>query len=191
MLRLPASRILDFDIENMPCSYGGRDFAFGAITAVACCWADDPKSLRVWVRDRDNMTVHFRTQDLIEIGEMFGEAGALTGHYIRNHDLPALNGERLLAGLPPLPEMLTIDTKNDLTSRGLVSHSQENLAAYCRLKETKHHMTELDWREANLFLPAGVEKTRKRVVSDVLQHMALRLELLRRGHLGEPKTWRP
>lgn len=184
-------RILDFDIENKPVSYGGMDFTFGVVTAIACCWADDPKSMRVWFRDRNTPTVHFPKAHLLAIRALFAEAGILTGHFIRRHDLPALNGEFLMAGLPPMPERLTIDTKSDLTARGLISHSQENLAAYLFRAEAKLHMTEMDWREANLFLPAGVEKAKKRAVDDVIQHMALRTELNRIGHLGEPKTWRP
>jgi len=50
-------------------------------------------------------------------------------------------------------------------------------------------MSQADWREANRLTPAGIEKTRKRVMGDVVQHMALRRELLKRQWLRAPTLW--
>lgn len=181
-----ALKVLDFDIENRPISYGGSDFTFGEITAIAACWTGKPETLRVWLLGRDDPK-HMHAG----FYQMYAQADLVTGHYIRNHDLPAITGERLVYGMPPLPPKMTCDTKNDLIARGLVSHSQENLAAYLGIPVKKYHMSEADWRQANQLTPAGIELTRKRATSDVVQHMAMRRVLIERGLLGSPKTWRP
>ena len=40
-------KILDFDIENRPLSYGGQDFTFSDITAIAASWINENK-VHVW-----------------------------------------------------------------------------------------------------------------------------------------------
>jgi hypothetical protein len=47
------------------------------------------------------------------------------------------------------------------------------------------------WRAANRLTKDGIEKAVIRARVDVLQNIALRRELIRRGLLGPPKVWRP
>lgn len=192
--------VLDIDIENRPLSYMGGGFTSAEITAIAWSWvgSDDvhsfllrhdgyfdfsgPPSGGFAVTAKDAFTY---------IQGALSRAGIVTGHYLRKHDLPMLNGTMLENGLPPLTEMLVQDTHGDLKRRKDLSASQESLAAMYRLPEAKHHMSQAEWREANRLTPDGLKFTRKRVVDDVLQHKALRKRLLEMGALREPKWWRP
>src|SRR6185436_10157697 len=89
-------KVLDFDIENRPLSYWIPDGKPTAeITAIASCWADDPES----------MVVHLLGQDDPELMLQFfvnryNKADIVTGHYIRVHDLPIINGALMEFGLP-------------------------------------------------------------------------------------------
>jgi len=186
-LRVPKVRILDFDIENRPLSYLGQDYTTAEITAIAACFDGEPETMRCWLLGRDApvaMLEGFR--------KMYDAAGMVTGHYIRLHDLPIINGALIELGLAPLAEKLTQDTKLDLKRHGPVfSASQENLCAMLGLPHPKIHMNTVLWREANRLTSEGLEFTEKRAVGDVLQHMALRRALLKRELLNAPKTWRP
>jgi hypothetical protein len=180
-------RILDFDIENRPLSYLGQDYTTAEITAIAWCWDGEPKTMECWLLGRDTagaMLDAFRAA--------YDAADMVTGHYIRKHDLPIINGSMVERGLPPLTEKLTCDTKLDLVSHGgAISASQENLSAMLGLVAPKVHMNTVLWREANRLTDAGLKLTAKRAVGDVIQHMALRRALVARDLLSPPKTWRP
>lgn len=184
---IPGTRILDFDIENRPLSYLGQDFTTAEITAIAACWHGRPGTMKVWLLGRDEpkaMLEGFR--------EMYDAADMVTGHYIRMHDLPIINGSLVERGLPPLDQKLTCDTKLDLVKRGpVISASQENLSTMLGLAPPKIHMNTVLWREANRLTDEGLKLTYKRAVSDVIQHMALRAALVKRGLLSPPRVWRP
>lgn len=183
-------RILDLDIENRPLSYLGQGFTTSEITAIAYCWDGEPKSMECWLLSR---TDQYTAIEMLErVYEKYCDADMVTGHYIKMHDLPHINGALLEYGMSPLPEKLVCDTKMDLIKKGdIFSASQENLCAMFGLKEPKIHMNAVLWREANRLTPAGLEATYKRAVGDVLQHMALRKELVKRDLLKAPKVWRP
>ena len=178
-------RVLDFDIENRPLSYLGMDFTTTEVTAIAWSWNPDaPVMVKLLgIDDPRLMLESFRC--------VYDEADIVTGHYIRKHDLPIINGAMLELGLPGLNPKLTSDTKLDLVTLGGVSKSQESLAAMLGIEHPKVHMTQADWREANRLTLEGLRKTEERVAGDVRQHMAMRNELARRGLLKPPKTWRP
>ena len=178
--------ILDFDIENRPLAYLGQDYTTAEITAIATCWDGRPRTMIVWLLGRDDpktMLEGFRA--------LYDAADIVTGHYIRKHDLPVINGAMLEHGLPPLGEKLTCDTKLDLIAHLYLSASQENLCETLGIPAAKVHMSNARWREANRLTDKGLALTRKRVVGDVLQHIALRRVLVARDMLQAPKTWRP
>src|SRR5262249_41684765 len=113
MPSVEAPRILDFDIENRPLTYLGGDFTTAEITAIACGWADRPDDyiacFLLYAATEPNaksMLKSFRVH--------YDRADIVTGHYIRKHDLPIINGAMTELGLPPLGPKLTIDTKLDL-----------------------------------------------------------------------------
>lgn len=179
-------RILDFDIENRPLAYLGQDYTTAEITAIAACWDRQPKTMVVWLLGRDDpkaMLEGFHT--------LYDQADMVTGHYIRKHDLPIINGAMLEHGLRPLDMKLTCDTKLDLIAHLYLSASQENLCESLGIPAAKVHMSNARWREANRLTDKGLELTRRRAVGDVLQHMALRRKLIELGSLSAPKAWRP
>jgi hypothetical protein len=180
-------RILDFDIENRPLSYLGQDYTTGDVTAIAWGWADEEKVYcEVQTKRAGSLERMLRS-----FRDVYEEADMVTGHFIRGYDLPVLNGALMECGIPHLGPKLTCDTKNDLLKRKYISVSQENLAAMLGIAEPKVQMNTPLWREANRLTPGGVDLSRMRCAGDVVQHKALRLELLRRDWLAGPTVWRP
>lgn len=178
-------RVLDFDIENRPLSYWYDGKCTAEVTAIAWSWVGQER-------------VYCTLLGEVELGDMlamfanvYAQADIVTGHYIRRHDLPILNGAMLEAKMPPLGRKMTSDTKMDLVRRGELAASQEALSAMYGLPEAKQHMTQTAWREANRLTPQGIEQTRRRVVDDVIQHKALRARLIEAGALKPGKVWSP
>lgn len=177
-------RVLDFDIENRPLSYLGHDFTTADVTALAWAWADAPEAVTVRLLGETALS-----DMLDEFLIAYRQADLVTGHYIRGHDLPMLNGALMELRRPPLPDRMTQDTKLDLIRSKGLSLSQESLSAMFRLDHDKVHMTQASWRAANRLLPEGLDLVRGRVVGDVQQHLEMRRELLTHGYLSEPKKW--
>jgi len=178
-------KILDFDIENRPLSYLGQDFTTAEITAIAWSWGPTRK-VHVVLLGQDEPE-----QMLNEFVSFYNEADVVTGHYIRKHDLPIINGALMEYGLDPLSPKLSSDTKMDCRRARGISKSQESLGAMFGLTRPKVHMNQHDWRSANRLNPASIKLARDRCVGDVRQHQQLRLALIEAGMLGPPKMWRP
>jgi hypothetical protein len=179
-------RILDFDIENRPLSYLGQDFTTAEITAIAWCFVGEPKTMSCQLLGRDDPQ-----EMLAKFLVAYEAADMVTGHYIRMHDLPIINGALVERGMRGLEDKLTCDTKLDLVKKGpVISGSQENLCAMLKLAAPKVHMNTVLWREANRLTDEGLKLTAKRAIGDVIQHMQLRKALVERNLLGSPKTWR-
>lgn len=185
MYSFPTARILDFDIENRPLSYWCADRPSADITAIAWSWLGESK-------------VHCLLLGEVEQYEMLAAfciaydlADMVTGHYIRKHDLPIVNGALIENGLDVLGQKLTSDTKLDLVKRLDLPASQEALSAYLEVKSPKVQMTQADWRLANRLAKEGLERTRKRVCGDVKQHKEMRAKLIERGLLKAPRVWYP
>lgn len=184
-------KILDFDIECRPLSWYAGDFNTKEITAIAAAfiepkWSSKPTTVECWL-----LGVHSPEEIIDGFLKMYNEAGMVTGHFIRGFDLPLINSGVMEYGLPPLEPKLTQDTKNDLVKRHGMSNSQENLADALGIDSPKIGMSQEDWRAANRLTPEGIEKTKRRVIGDVIQHIEMREEMLVRGMLGKPKVWRP
>jgi hypothetical protein len=193
-LSIGAPWILDFDIENRPLTYLGSDFTTAEVTAIAMAWdfpgdrykGEDVFSVFSVLLGQDS------PEDILQtFVAQYNAADIVTGHYIRKHDLPIINGALTELGMAPLAPKMTIDTKLDLIRFSGVSKSQESLAGMFGVAAPKVHMTQADWREANRLTPEGLAKTRERVEGDVRQHMQLRAELTKRGMLRAPRVWRP
>lgn len=184
---IPAVKVLDFDIENRPLSYLGQDFTTAEITAIAASFGPD-EEMFCWLLKPGKTEPQHITM-LVQFKALYDQADIITGHFIRNHDLPIINGSLIEHGLPPLAPKLTCCTKNDLVNIKGVSKSQESIAAMLHLDFPKVQMTQADWREANRLTPAGLAKTKARVTGDVRQHMAMRTALLELGMLRPPKMW--
>ena len=187
-------RTLDFDIENRPLSYWVPDRPTAEVTAIAACWADDPKSMKVWLLHPAMTNAQHRGEMermLLGFKSMYDEADMVTGHYIRRHDLGIIQAGLVEWSLPRLEEKLTSDTRLDLGKFSDLPKTQENLADLWSLAEAKLHMKQSMWREANRLTVEGLVATEARVRGDVTQHMALREGLIKSGMLGAPKTWTP
>ena len=178
-------RWLDFDLENRPLSYMGSDFTSAEVTAIAASWVGE-KRVRCWALGEATAEEMLRG-----FCALYEQADGVTGHYIRKHDLPILNGALLELGLPLLGSKLTSDTKLDLVRRKDLSASQESLGEMYGLSHPKEHMSQPQWRAANRLTPEGIRETKRRVKGDVRQHKSLRAKLIEAGALGPPKVWHP
>ena len=178
-------RILDFDIENRPLSYLGMDFTTADITAIAWSWVGE-KKVECWALGE--VTTEIMLDQFLNV---YNEADMVTGHYIRKHDLPHLNGSLMEHGMSVLSPKLTSDTKLDLLKRQGISASQENLSSMLGLPEPKHHMSTTEWRAANRLTKDGIKLAKTRCCADIVQHKALRKILVERGMLGPPRVWSP
>jgi hypothetical protein len=185
VVRQRPMRVLDFDIENRPLSYLGSDFTTAEVTAIAWAWTDAPENVEVFLLGECDLPYI-----LTRFVEAYTAADMVTGHYIKGHDLPMVNGALMECLMPTLADKCVQDTKCDLVRSKGLSLSQESLGAMFRLDHAKEQMNQIKWRSANRLTPEGLAEVRRRVVGDVRQHMALRSELLARGYLCAPKVWR-
>lgn len=180
------TKVLDWDLENRPLSYLGKDFTTAEVTAIACKFVGERK-IRCWL-----LGSGISMKDMLgEFREVFSYADVVTGHYILGHDLPIVSGALIEQGLDPLPPKLASDTYFHLKKFKGISKSQENLAAMLGLSAPKVQMNTIKWREANRLTPDGLALTEARVVGDVLQHTRLRAKLIELDLLKPPKMWRP
>jgi hypothetical protein len=177
--------VLDLDLENRPLSYLGSDFTTSEVTALAWAWSDAPEHVTCYLLGETD-PVDILTAFL----DVYNQADIVTGHFIKGHDLPILNGALMEYQLPTLSDKRVCDTKLDLIPRKGLSMSQESLGAMFRLEHPKVQMNQAKWRQANRLTPEGRQLARERVVGDVRQHIALRKKLLEHGYLNSPKIWR-
>lgn len=178
-------KILTFDIENRPLSYWYDGNCTAEVTAISWSWGS-PSRIETWLLgDYKLETI------LTAFHDAYDEADIVTGHYIRKHDLPIINGALMELGMEVLSPKLTIDTKLDLLRAKDLSFSQESLAAYLGVEAPKVQMSQADWREGNRLTKRGLALTRRRVEGDIIQHLGMREALTDLGWLSEPKEWRP
>ena len=176
----PARKILCFDIENKPGTYGPGDYTHGKVTAIACQFVDETK-IHSWCMERakkGRMTDAAR-----EFVALWGEAGAVMGHNIRRHDIRLLNGFLWTLDMPPLPDRRIIDTFRDAPRTAGLSKSLENLCARWGCPHHKVEMPEPVWEHAYDGVPTAVERMRVRVETDVRMNIWLFHELRKRGLL--------
>ena len=195
-------RVLDFDIENRPLSYWVPDKPTCEITSIASCWTDDLGSVEVLLLAPP--CVHCVGESCKEMGpsvmsqgemlarfvERYNEADLVTGHYVRAHDLPIINGALMEYGLPVLQPKMVSDTKLDMVKKGDIPATQEFLLETFDTPVQKFHMSQTKWRESNRLTPKGLQDTYARVSSDVVGHILMRAEMQKRGLLNGPRMWR-
>jgi len=179
-------KILDFDTESRPLSFWYGDKTTSEITAISSAWIDDLGTLQTYLLGH-----HTAEEMYLQFYDRYNEADLITGHYIRAHDLPLLNSLAIELGLPRLGPKLTCDTKMDLKKKRDIPATQEYLSEVLEVPAPKVHMTQHTWRNANRLSESGIIATKERVAGDVVQHILLRHELLKRDLLHAPKVWRP
>jgi hypothetical protein len=185
VIRSRPMRVLDFDIENRPLSYLGSDFTTAEVTAIAWAWTDAPQDVTVYL-----LGEHPLPYILERFVAAYQQADMVTGHYVRGHDLPMVNGALMECRMAPLPDKLVQDTKIDMMRSKGLSLSQESLGAMFRLDHAKVVMNQSKWRAANRLTPEGLKEVRERVTGDVRQHIELLRELQRHGYLAPPSKWK-
>ena len=189
-------RILDFDLENRPESYWAPDMPTARITAIASAWVGDHDSMRVDLVTAGGGYEEYELM-LAAFVARYNEADMVTGHYIRRHDLPIINGALYDRDMPLLGPKLSCDTKLDMMKKADVPATQEWLLELLDpqcpigIPLVKYHMSQRMWRDANFLTPTGVAQTRVRVSTDVHAHEHMRAEMLRRGMLRSPRVWNP
>lgn len=186
-----SGRVLDFDIENRPLSYWQPDRPTADITSIASCWAGDHDSMEVLLLGE------VTTEEMLaRFVERYDEADLVTGHYIRMHDLPIINGALYDFDMPLLDDKMSCDTKLDMFKKADVPATQEWLLELLDpqcpigIPLEKFHMSQRTWRDANRLTPTGLAQTRRRVSTDVHAHIHMREEMLARGWLSTPKVWK-
>lgn len=180
-------RVLDFDVECRPLAWYGGDFVTKQPTAIAWQWVGEGSAPWVaWIGESDRSSKVLEEEEgmLEAFRAAYDQADIVTGHFIRGFDLPLLNGACDRLGLPPLASKHAQDTKYDYMSAQGISKSMENLGGMYELKHPKVQMNTAKWAAGNMLLPHGIAMTKERVVGDVLEHVELRAEMLRRGVLG-------
>lgn len=178
-------RVLDVDTECRPLHWISGDYVSKEITAMAWAWTDRPDDVTCYLLGETDPIVMLEA-----FRAAYTSADVVTGHYIRAHDVPLINGAMTEYGLAPLGDKLISDTKIDLIRRSGLSGSQENLGAMLGLSHPKVKMDQSRWRDANRLTASGRAAARERVVGDVQQHIELRHKLLKLGYLAGPKLWR-
>jgi hypothetical protein len=178
-------RVLDFDIENRPLSYLGHDFTTAEVTAIAWAWVDEPDQVVCMLLGEMEL------EDILAaFCHAYNQADMVTGHYLKGHDLPMVNGALMECRMPALADKRVQDTKLDLIRTKGLSLSQESLGAMFRLEQQKVAMNQSMWRAANRLTPEGLAYVRERAIGDVRQHIHLRRELLEHDYLTKPSLWR-
>ena len=185
--KLKQQNILDFDIENRPLSYWIPDRPTAEVTAIAWSWEGSYQVQCELLTPREHSMVDM----LVMFKQAYNHADIVTGHYIRRHDLPIINGAMVENGLTPLKPKLTSDTKLDLIKWKDLPQSQEYLGEMFGIAAPKVNMSQHAWREANRLSEAGQEATETRVKADVIQHKLLRRTLVAEGLLKPPRVWQP
>lgn len=192
LIKTGKARVLGFDIENMPLTYYVPDYPTARITAIAMMFDGKPKSFHLCLLDPLTGTGCSEEEMIEHFLDRYEEATLITGHYIRRHDLPHINAMLFEQGYSNgLGAKLTSDTKDDLLKWKGLPKNQEYLLAQLELKVQKRRMTQKDWREANMFTPAGLRATTERAKTDVQGQLRMRQELINMGWLRPPKIWRP
>lgn len=200
-MRVNAARTLDMDIETRPLSYTGWGGNTDEITSIAVSWVGQDEvyflHLPAGIRTDEGYSVA-SSMMLQQFTDMYNQADIVTGHYIRNFDLPKINGALLEQGMPGLKPKLTQCTKNDLIKFSGLSKSQENLGLMMHKFDgakgylgSKEHVSQMEWRQVNRLTVEGIEENRRRVEGDVRQHKELREILVKNNMLKAPKVWRP
>src|SRR5688572_13747834 len=86
-------RVLDLDIENRPLTYLWSDFTTAEVTAIAWAWADRPEDVTVYLLGETELPFILRA-----FCAAYDQADLVTGHFLRGHDLPMINGALMELG---------------------------------------------------------------------------------------------
>lgn len=182
-------RILDFDTESLAAGFADPAWVPQTITCWAYAWTDD-RNVHVRALPVASQFNHNRRKAFLRpLLAAIAEADILTGQNLLRHDLPLLNAECLLLGLPTLNPVLVQDTMRHIPKTKGFKKGQDNMSAAFGVKEEKMPLNWAQWQQA--YAEPGLPIVKERCATDVEGHMALRDAMLERGVLGAPRMWRP
>ena len=181
-------RILDFDLETVAAGFADPDWVPQKITCVAWSWVgSDTVESRICGPRGLFGQPEKRKRMLIPLLAAIAEADMVTGHNLERFDLPVLNTECMRLGLTPVTSVLVQDTMRVFRSKGF-KKGQDNLGRLFKLENEKMPLDWQAWQDG--YDESGWETIRQRAESDVLMHKELRIEMLRRDLLRQPRVWR-
>lgn len=183
------ARILDFDIETVAAGFADPDWVPQKVTCVAWSWVgSDRVESRVCGPSGIFGKPARRATMLAPLLKAIGEADMVTGHNIIRFDLPVLHAEVMRLGLPRMSPVMVQDTMRLARAKGF-KKGQDNLETLFGTRQQKLSLNWQEWQDA--YDEDGWRTIRDRAETDVTGHKQIRLELLERGYLQEPRTWRP
>lgn len=187
--RSSATRILDFDIETRAAGYADPAWVPDDVTCYAWSWIGDDEVV-VSVAGPDACFGPYRKQRewLRPLRTAICRADTITGHNILRFDLRVLNANFMRFGLDPLPELRVEDTIRLPKSKGL-KKGQDNIGDLLGIPLHKLPLNHQQWDMA--YRERGWPVVKERCSTDVQQHKLIREEMIRRGWLREPRTWKP
>lgn len=189
-LRLPPSRpsrVLDFDIETVAAGFADPQWVPNRTVCWAYCWVGENEAKVSALPVKHFYDHDARRRFLEPLFEIIAEADVLTGHNIVRFDLPILNAECLLLGLPTIGTKMVQDTIKLPKSKGF-KKGQDNMAHALGVKEEKMPLSWAQWESA--YNEPDLATIKERCASDVLMHIEMREKMRQAGILGQPKMWR-
>lgn len=177
------ANILFLDTECKPGHWIGGDYVSKLLTAVAWSWNDEE-----FIAEMDHYE-NSRAEMVAVLATQIRKADIVVGHYERGFDLGLINGTLERSGLPSLPPVMTLDTKEDRLKTLGLSQSQKNLSAMYGIDAPKVDVTLDQWEGFNELRPGYREFAVDRVIGDVRQ--LRQLYHAEKDFLGAPKLWSP
>jgi DNA polymerase elongation subunit (family B) len=180
--------VLDFDLETLAAGFADPNWVPQKITCVSWSWSDSDEVKVMVCGPMGFFKPELRREMVIALSEQIEKADMVTGHNILRFDLPVLNSECLRLGLSPLKSVLAQDTMRIVKTKGF-KKGQDNIG---KLLETAEQKLSLDWQGwEEAYEQDGWQTIKDRCVSDVVMHKQMRLEMIERGWLKEPRIWTP
>lgn len=178
-----------FDMETKPTSFREK-YQLAVPIAISASWGIG-STIETWVGDDTQTGLTKGLKWFIK--NYYDPAYMVTGHNIRDFDLPTINGALLLCGLPTLGPKLCRDTLRDTLRTKAIGRSLESFAIHFGLDVQKKHMAEALWARVWGFKMTAATRdvVKDRCESDVEITLLLEATLLKRGLLKPPRVWRP
>lgn len=171
-LDTPKPRVLVLDIETKPAivaTFGIRDqhighkqiMKDGGVICVGVMWLGDKRAtvFSDWE--------HGRREMLEAVHAMLSEADAVATYNGAAFDIPKLQGEFLLAGMPPAPPVTQIDIYKSVRRLGFISNKLDYIAPLLGIgSKVKHEGLEL-WLKVMDGDPAAQKRMARYCAGDV------------------------
>lgn len=180
-------RVLDFDIETVAAGFADPQWVPNRTICWAYCWVGEKEAKVSALPVADFYNHEARAAFLRPLFDIIAEADVLTGHNIVRFDLPVLNAECMLLGLPTIGAKLVQDTIKLPKSKGF-KKGQDNMSHALGVKEEKLPLSWAQWEAA--YAEPDLATVKERCASDVLMHIQMREKMRQVGLLGPPRMWR-